>query len=119
MTIQTAAQAESEVERLRIELAILRAAKVRDDLTRLVHHNPLETITINELDHLDTRLHSVEVDARELVHNLSERKEKPCAKEKAAPMLVLKNPLPADGHKFTIERVAKKFAATKGGPNLA
>lgn len=113
MTIQDAAHAESELERLRIELAILRAAKVRADLTKLVNHNPLESITLEELGHLDSRLHSVEVDARDLVHNLPIKSKEPNVDENPAPLLLLTNPIKEEQDEkseFTIERVAEKFS---------
>lgn len=113
MTIQDAAHAESELERLRIELAILRAAKVRADLTRLVNHNPLESITLEELGHMDSRLHEVEVDARDLVYKLPVQSAEPKIDEAPAPLLLLTNPIkeePENHSEFTIERVAEKFS---------
>lgn len=113
MTIQDAAHAESELERLRIELAILRAAKVRADLTRLVNHNPLESITLEELGHMDSRLHEVEVDARDMVYKLPVKSKDPNIDETPAPLLLLTDPIVEEQEErseFTIERVAQKFS---------
>lgn len=113
MTIQDAAHAESELERLRIELAILRAAKVRADLTRLVNHNPLESITLEELGHMDSRLHEVEVDARDMVYKLPVKSKDQNIDETPAPLLLLTDPIVEEQEErseFTIERVAQKFS---------
>ena len=108
MSLHNAEQAEAELERLRIELAILRAAKMRNDLTNLVNNNPLESLSLNEIGRIDDGLHDLEVDARSLVHELPLRSDTTAIQETSPEPFLLRDPLP-DSTTYTIERVANKF----------
>lgn len=110
MPLRDAAHAESELERIRIELAILRAVKVRDDLTKLVSHNPLNSFSLNEIGQIDSRLHDLEIDARDLVHTLPPKSPAARGDDRPDAPFVLRDPLPAQTP-YRIEQVAAKFAS--------
>ncbi|MGR3661836.1 MAG: hypothetical protein ACU0CA_11730 [Paracoccaceae bacterium] len=108
MALNNAEQAESELERLRIELAILRAAKVRDDLTRLLNNGPMDHLKINEIGRIHSKLHNLETDTRALMHRSPLTQNADNTNMPTPEPYLLLNPLPNQSP-FSIERIAEKL----------
>ncbi len=108
MALSNAEQTESELERLRIELAILRAAKVRDDLTRLLNNGPIDHLKVNEIGRIHSKLHGLETDARDLIHKSPRTETTRKPKMPVPEPYLLLNPLPSQP-RYSIERIAEKL----------
>lgn len=108
MSVHEVEETESELERLRLELAILRTAKIRDDLTRFVNNSSLADLRVNDINRLHSNLHDLEVGSRKLIHKSPSQPHKKTESNQFSDPLLLLNPLPKAAP-FSIESVADKF----------